>query len=273
MASKWQTPNSDLLHYSAQLAVRDPCIVTLLASKFTLLWGNIKETNAIKAFKYLRTTWNKWLSLRRLHELQVRTHATPGDSQRWIKDTKRLLRNENVLHKYALHKSNAELNRKLSLPEIWIVSENRKKNVRFTPEQATKVHRGSTLSLTSALDGVGGQRHAPAALTPEKSRYPLYRWLVGPQGRSGRVRKISRQPGFDPRTAQPVASRYTDCAIPAHTKVNVHIITGNYLVRKRKKIQTFKKEGFTNDSKNPGARRVTSSKFHTEDPQLLGTTI
>ena len=26
----------------------------------------------------------------------------------------------------------------------------------------------STLSLTSALDGVGGQRHAPVALTPGK---------------------------------------------------------------------------------------------------------
>jgi hypothetical protein len=26
----------------------------------------------------------------------------------------------------------------------------------------------STLSLTSALDGVGGQRHAPAALSPRK---------------------------------------------------------------------------------------------------------
>jgi hypothetical protein len=24
-------------------------------------------------------------------------------------------------------------------------------------------------------------------------------------------------PGFDPRTVQPVASRYIDCAIPAHT--------------------------------------------------------
>jgi hypothetical protein len=30
----------------------------------------------------------------------------------------------------------------------------------------------STLSLTSALDGVGGQRHAPAALPPGKTRYP-----------------------------------------------------------------------------------------------------
>jgi len=47
-----------------------------------------------------------------------------------------------------------------------------------------------TLPLTSALDGVGGQRHAPASLPPGKTRYPLYRRLGGPQGRSGRVRKI-----------------------------------------------------------------------------------
>ena len=38
----------------------------------------------------------------------------------------------------------------------------------------------STVSLTSALDGVGGQRHAPAALPPGKARYPLYTRLGGP---------------------------------------------------------------------------------------------
>jgi hypothetical protein len=43
----------------------------------------------------------------------------------------------------------------------------------------------------------------------------LYRKLGGPQGRSGQVPKISPLPGFDPRTVQPVASRYTDYAIPA----------------------------------------------------------
>jgi hypothetical protein len=68
----------------------------------------------------------------------------------------------------------------------------------------------STLSLTSALDGVGGQCHAPADLPPGKIRYPLYRRLGGSQGRSGRVRKISPAPGLDPRTFQPIASRYTD---------------------------------------------------------------
>jgi hypothetical protein len=59
---------------------------------------------------------------------------------------------------------------------------------------------------------VGGQHHAPAVLPPGKTRYPLYRRLGGPQGRSGRVRKISPSPGFDPRTVQPVTSRYTDWA-------------------------------------------------------------
>jgi hypothetical protein len=63
---------------------------------------------------------------------------------------------------------------------------------------------------------VGGQRHAPAALPPGKTRYPLYRRLGGPQGQSGRVQKTSPPSGFDSRTVQPVASRYTDWAIPAH---------------------------------------------------------
>ena len=65
--------------------------------------------------------------------------------------------------------------------------------------------------------GLGGQRHAPAALPPGKTRYPLYKRLGGPQGRSGRVRKILPLPGLDPPTVQPAASRYTDWAIAAHT--------------------------------------------------------
>ena len=64
--------------------------------------------------------------------------------------------------------------------------------------------------------GVGGQHHAPAALPPGRTPYPLYRRLGGPQSPSGRVRKISPPPGFDPQTIQPAPSRYTDWAIPAH---------------------------------------------------------
>jgi hypothetical protein len=43
----------------------------------------------------------------------------------------------------------------------------------------------------------------------------------GPQGRSGQVRKIVPPPGFDPRTVQPVASRYTDRAIAAYSTLIV----------------------------------------------------
>jgi hypothetical protein len=57
--------------------------------------------------------------------------------------------------------------------------------------------------------GVDGQHHAPATSSSKENRYPLYRKLGGPQGRSGRVGKISPSPGFDPRTVQPVASSYT----------------------------------------------------------------
>jgi hypothetical protein len=54
--------------------------------------------------------------------------------------------------------------------------------------------------------------------------YPLYRRLGRPQGRSGRVLKISPPPGFDPRTIQLVASRYTDWAIPAHNEHNMNVL-------------------------------------------------
>jgi hypothetical protein len=43
---------------------------------------------------------------------------------------------------------------------------------------------------------VDGQHHVPAVLPLGKTRYPLYRRLGGPQGRSGRLRKISPLPGF-----------------------------------------------------------------------------
>jgi hypothetical protein len=84
-----------------------------------------------------------------------------------------------------------------------------------TLEQAMKAHRWST-------GRADGQRHAPAALPPGKTRYPLWRRLGGPQGWCGRVRKVSPQPGFDSRTVQSVASRYTYWSIPTHTLTGEH---------------------------------------------------
>ena len=67
--------------------------------------------------------------------------------------------------------------------------------------------------MTTALEGGEGSGSRPGrSLPPGKIRYPLCRRLVGPQGRSGQVRKISPPLGFDPRTVQPVSSRYTDYA-------------------------------------------------------------
>jgi len=103
---------------------------------------------------------------------------------------------------------------------LWLVITLRiKVKVKVTLEQATKAQREVEVYLYSFFNFVarwgGGQRHAPAALLPGKTRYPLYRRGGGPQDRAGRVRKISPTPGFNPRIVQPVASRYTDWAIPA----------------------------------------------------------
>ena len=49
----------------------------------------------------------------------------------------------------------------------------------------------------------------------KETPYPLYIRLGGSQGRSEWARKVSPPPGFDPRTIQHIASRYTDYAIPA----------------------------------------------------------
>jgi len=62
--------------------------------------------------------------------------------------------------------------------------------------------------MTTALEGVRVQRHAPAAFYPRER--PGTHRTGGWVGRSGQVWKISPQAGFDPRTVQPVASPYAD---------------------------------------------------------------
>jgi hypothetical protein len=54
--------------------------------------------------------------------------------------------------------------------------------------------------------GLGVQRLAHVALPPAKeTQYPMNSRLVGPQGRSVRVRKTSSPLGFDARTIQTIA--------------------------------------------------------------------
>jgi len=65
--------------------------------------------------------------------------------------------------------------------------------------------------MTTALKGGEGSPSRPVrSLTPGKTRYPLYRTLGGPQGRSGQVRKILPPPGFDPKTVHCMDRHHND---------------------------------------------------------------
>ena len=92
-----------------------------------------------------------------------------------------------------------------------------KVNVKFALQQTTKAQRRSRgiaysfFNFGARWDGWSTPH--PGRITPGKTRYPFYRRLGGPQGRSGRVRKISPPPEFDLWTVQPVASCNTDYEI------------------------------------------------------------
>ena len=77
----------------------------------------------------------------------------------------------------------------------------------------------STLPSTSALDGVlSDQHHAPAALPAGKATVIIVQeagWVPGPVWTGAENLAPPPPQGFDSRTVQPVASRYTDWAIPA----------------------------------------------------------
>jgi len=64
--------------------------------------------------------------------------------------------------------------------------------------------------MAAALEGGVWSAVRPGrTLPPGKTRYPLYRRLGGPQGRSGRAKNLVPT-GIRSRTVQPVVSRYTE---------------------------------------------------------------
>jgi len=83
-----------------------------------------------------------------------------------------------------------------------------------TSSTAHRGNRGTTLLFLDhgTRRGEGSASRPGRSLPPGKTQYRLYRRLGGPQGRSGQVRKISPPPEFNPRTVQPITSRYTDYA-------------------------------------------------------------
>ena len=64
--------------------------------------------------------------------------------------------------------------------------------------------------MTTALERGEGSASRPGRFYPVKDLVPVVEEAGWALGWYGQVRKISPPPGFDARTVQPVASRYTD---------------------------------------------------------------
>jgi hypothetical protein len=92
-----------------------------------------------------------------------------------------------------------------------------------------KTYSGRGCRDPSILD-LGTTLRSVASFTP-RDRTPVTQWVgvcVGPQNHSQRRGEENktcpyRNSNNDPSTVQPVASRYTDCAIPDPQIISVHI--------------------------------------------------
>ena len=74
---------------------------------------------------------------------------------------------------------------------------------------------------------VGGSTPSSCRITSGKEkRYPLYSILSGPQGRCGRVRKISLPPRFDPGTESIYRLRYPG---PRFVRNGLHLFEVSFL--------------------------------------------
>jgi hypothetical protein len=89
-----------------------------------------------------------------------------------------------------------------------------------------KADYSPTLSLTSALDGGGWSTPHRGHPWERPGTHCIGDW-VGPRAGLDGCGKSRPPPGFDPRTVQPVVSRYTDYTIPTHdisyNKIIIHI--------------------------------------------------
>jgi len=105
---------------------------------------------------------------------------------------------------------------------LWLWYKTKKVKVKVTPVQALRLCTGCTAHRGSRgiallfhdqrhLKWVRRQRHAPAALFPRP--VPTVQeagWAPGPLWTG--ADNLATQPGFNPQTIKPIASRYTDYA-------------------------------------------------------------
>jgi hypothetical protein len=105
------------------------------------------------------------------------------------------------------------------IPKLWMLLG--KSSPHNRPPRANRGSRGIPLLILDL-----NARRGWVVSTTSRPFYPRERpgihciggW-VRLQSRYGRIRKISPPPGFDPRTVQPLASRYTDWAITTHNLI------------------------------------------------------
>ena len=109
--------------------------------------------------------------------------------------------------------------------------------------------------------GVSGQRHAPAALPPGKTRYPLYRRLSGHQGQCVRVLRISPPTGVrSPNCPIRSKSLYRLSYLGLQTKFYIYIYVRMYAqelegTRRRGRPRKRWKEEVEKDLQVLGVRR------------------
>ena len=119
------------------------------------------------------------------------------------------------------------------MAELWLKAQSHNEAATDrTDNEGPKVEYrySSTLSLTSALDGEGGQPHAPATLPPGKTQYALYMRLGGPRASLDGCGKPRLHRDSIPRIVQPVASRYTDAADEGTCTCNKQLRNGIWFV-------------------------------------------
>ena len=169
-----------------------------------------KQDNALKVSGEINVIWHEWY----INMSIVTQHGMGSVWWRWLwlsheKWWKSSLKASLVIE---------------NLIACFRISQNlRQKKVKVTLVQALRLCRGRKAHRESKGVAIlfldhGNRMGWGVSVTPwllvtqGKTRYPLYKRLGGLQGRSGQVRKISPPQRFDPRTVQPVASRYTDWA-------------------------------------------------------------
>ena len=91
------------------------------------------------------------------------------------------------------------------------------KRSRYRPGMAQRVGRGIALRFhdRGTRRGEWSAARPGRTLPPAKIRYPFYRRLGGPQGRSGRAKNLVPT-GIRSRTVQPVAQSLYRLRYPAH---------------------------------------------------------